>query len=328
MTALFAVLLAVTGTPEKGERAVEAVTLDGGSVPIVAPNFTGGFAPLLAPERAPDAGFVTEAGIVPVAFVPDPTLSVYKINLGVEAAVTAASLGLFVFVDFLIKPTLEGDISCRRPVGSGRCNPDDLIGWDRYSVGRSSKAWSDFGDVALFGSLLVPVLYLGLESLVLPTVSPWGDFAGDLLVITESMALAGAFQMVMKFAFRRPRPARYTDLEEPATSFDAELSFPSGHTMLVGAATTALTTTVFLRHPRSPMRWVVLGAGALLTGLTAFSRVESGQHFPTDVIVGALLGGFAGFIVPYTHRKELPVTPIGGINPLNGSASFGVSGKF
>ena len=38
----------------------------------------------------------------------------------IEATVTAGSLGQFLIVDLVVKPTLEGDISCRRPIGNGR----------------------------------------------------------------------------------------------------------------------------------------------------------------------------------------------------------------
>jgi membrane-associated phospholipid phosphatase len=97
---------------------------------------------------------------------------------------------------------------------------------------------------------------------------------------------------------------------------------------MVASATTALTTTVFLRHPESPMRWVILGAGGALTGLTALARDEAGNHFPSDVIVGTFIGAFSGFVVPYLHRKKIPLTPTAGLNPMNGSTTFGLSGKF
>jgi membrane-associated phospholipid phosphatase len=315
-------LLAATDAPlAAGEPpSTETVTVDGGDVPTVAPALTKGLAPILAPE------LVADGGTQPM--VADATLSVYKVDLPVEATVTAGSLALFLIVDFVVKPTLEGDISCRRPTGNGRCSPADLTAFDRYSVGRASKEWQAFGDVALYTSILLPVLYLGLESIALPTTEPWGDFGNDLLVVAEAMALTGAMQTLMKFAFRRPRPARYIEVDAPLSTFDQELSFPSGHTSLVAAATTALTTTIFLRHPKSQVRYVVLGGGVLLTALTAFSRVEAGQHFPTDVMVGALIGGFAGFAVPYLHRKEIPLTPTAGYNPVNGTTSFSLAGTF
>jgi membrane-associated phospholipid phosphatase len=321
MITTLAMLLMTAAGDETGSQVVQdTVTVDGGDVPTVAPKLTQDLATILAPELVADGG--TEP------LVARPTLSVYRVDLPVEATVTAGSVALFVIVDFLIKPTLEGDISCRQPVGNGRCRPADLTGFDRYAVGRTSTAWATFGDIALYASILAPVLYLGLESLALPTTEPWGDWGNDLLVVSEAMALTGAMQTVMKFAFRRPRPARYLEVSAPVSTFDQELSFPSGHTALVSAATTALTTTIFLRHPKSKVRFVVLGAGVLLSGLTALSRVESGQHFPTDVLVGMIIGGFAGFAVPYLHRKESPLIPVASWDPSTGSSSFGLAGAF
>ncbi len=301
-----------------GEPNAVVVTRDGGDVPTIAPGLTDNLAPVLAPELIADAGVV----------VADTSLSVYKIDLPVEITVTAGSLALYAIADFLIKPTLEGDLSCRQPTGIGRCDPSDLTVVDRWAVGRSSKEWTMASDVGLVASLIAPAVYLGLESLVLPTQHAFRDFAGDLLVITEAMALTTAFATVMKFAFRRPRPARYTAVDAPFATFDQELSFPSGHVSMVASATTALTMTVFYRHPKSPMRWVVLASSVALTLVTAAGRVEGGHHFPTDVLMASMIGAFSGFAVPYVHRKELPFTPTAAVNPATGSAVFGVNGRF
>jgi membrane-associated phospholipid phosphatase len=309
--------------PDGGTDTPEAVTVDGGEVPIAVPKLTEPLAKVLAPELVADGGVQTDGGQAPI--LANASLSVYQVDLPAETVITAGSFGLYAMVDLLVKPTLQGDVSCRTPTSTTRCNPADLSSFDRYAVGRSSKEWQSFGDIALVTSLVLPTIYLGLESLVLPTRSPWGDWAKDLLVVTESMALAAALDTVLKFSFRRPRPSRYLS-ENQSTSFDAELSLPSGHTTLVSAATIALATTVFFRHPDSKVRYVVLGAGILLSGLTAFSRVEAGAHFPTDVITGLFVGGASGFIVPYLHRKGSPVIPSVAFNPATGATMFSLGG--
>jgi membrane-associated phospholipid phosphatase len=276
-------------------------------------------------HAAPAEVVTPDGGTEPV--IAAPTLSVYVVDVPIEVSITAGALALAAVLDFLVKPSLQGDVSCRQPLGNGRCNPADLSTFDRYAVGRVSKEWDIFSDVALFTSIALPVLYLGLESLVLPTHEPWGDFAKDALIVGEAMALTGALETVLKFAVRRPRPVRYTDLENPSTAFDAELSFPSGHTSMVAAATTAMTSTVFLRHPKTPARFVWLAAGIVLTSLTGLARVESGHHFPSDVMVGALTGAIAGFLVPYVHRKRPPIVPTAALNPATGTTTLGLAGE-
>jgi len=45
-------------------------------------------------------------------------------------------------------------------------------------------------------------------------------------------------------------------------------------------------------------------AGAA-TFLTGFLRVRAGEHFPTDVILGGLVGTASGILVPYFHKNKL-----------------------
>ena len=64
-------------------------------------------------------------------------------------------------------------------------------------------------------------------------------------------------------------------------------SFPSGHTM--SSFEGAVSIFLFSR------RW---GAAALvMAALIAFSRMYLFVHFPTDVLVGLLLGVFHGWLV-------------------------------
>jgi membrane-associated phospholipid phosphatase len=316
-------VLSVSPSPY-GEDRPRAVGPDGAEVPVVAPRLLPKFAPVLAPELAADAGFAPDGSQLPVTA--SETLSVYNVNVPTEAAITAGALGLYVMVDVLIKPTLQGQTSCAQNPGYV-CNINDLNALDRYAVGRHSVPWATFTDVALGASIILPALYLGLESLVLPTREPWRDFLGDMLVLSEALALSAAADTVFKFAFRRPRPDRYLSSETP-TTFDDELSLPSGHAEMVAAATTALTTTVFFRHPDSKVRYVFLASGIVLSLATAWGRVESGKHFPTDVITGLLIGGTSGFLLPYLHRKESRLRPSVSYNPSTGSTTFALGGAF
>ncbi len=295
------------------------VTVDGGTVPVVADRAAPKVAKVLAPELVPDGGQPGEPTVAP------PALSVYSVNFPAELALTGAAVGLTFLLDVVVKPTLGTPPSCRRLTETGVCDAQDLSAFDRYAVGRSSPPWSIFSDVTLAAAIIAPVAYLALESLTLPTRTPWLDFFDDALVVSESMALTAALGTVLKFAVRRPRPGNYVSASA-AASADTQLSMPSGHTAMVAAATTCLTTTVFMRHPKSKVRFVVLALGLTLSVLTGVARVEGGHHFPTDVLTGWLIGTASGFAVPFMHRKRFAVAPSVAFDTRTGSPLVVVSG--
>ena len=65
-------------------------------------------------------------------------------------------------------------------------------------------------------------------------------------------------------------------------------------------------TTHLLQRPRAS--WVERAGvgflGGVLAGSTSALRVEAGQHFPSDVLVGAGIGVVSGVAVPLLHRGE------------------------
>jgi hypothetical protein len=69
-------------------------------------------------------------------------------------------------------------------------------------------------------------------------------------------------------------------------------SFPSGH-----AAAAFTAATLIDRNSGHSLGYPAYGIAAI----TAFSRVESGRHFPSDVLGGAALGVLAGGMIDALH---------------------------
>ena len=99
-----------------------------------------------------------------------------------------------------------------------------------------------------------------------------------------TMMVAWNLQLVLKEVVRRARPI-VADPIERAPGF----SFPSGH---VANATAIATAIALLLWPFLGRRGrvTVVGAGAVLVGVTCLDRVFLGVHFPSDATAGVLFG--------------------------------------
>jgi membrane-associated phospholipid phosphatase len=101
----------------------------------------------------------------------------------------------------------------------------------------------------------------------------------------------------------RPRPHVHRLDMAPPTS-----SFPSGHTAAAVAlygGLTILMLWIYGRRPATRIAAVVLCCIPVIVGL---SRLYRGEHYPTDVLAGALLGGLWLLVVFTTllPRRDSP----------------------
>lgn len=138
---------------------------------------------------------------------------------------------------------------------------------------------------------------------------PWRARGERVLVAEGARLTVAAMTANLKSLSNRERPI---GAEAHGTSF------PSGHAS--GAASQAVITAGNLRQVRSaPLRRTLVGASSLVAGATAWARVESGAHYPTDVLVGAALGSFFARLAHEAfygeHPEPPPVTFTGEVHP-------------
>jgi membrane-associated phospholipid phosphatase len=96
----------------------------------------------------------------------------------------------------------------------------------------------------------------------------------------------------------------YDGVVPPGQESDYYNSFPSGSTSLAFLSATFLTTTFSLEYPDSKWKLpVIIGSYTLAAGVASM-RIASGSHFMTDVLTGAVIGSFYGWIIPFLHRKN------------------------
>jgi membrane-associated phospholipid phosphatase len=244
-----------------------------------------------------------------------------------DSVVTTVGLG-FAGVLGLVLST--GEIKPPTP-GS----PSELLPIDRIAVTQRidphANLYSDIGLYAAFGFAALDPVLSGLRD-------GWDATLVDALMYAESISLTLAFTDVVKIAVRRPRPIDYINCSSTqsgsstspgCSSTDLGLSFFSGHAALVSSIGATATYLAFARtSPRNPRPWVTLAVTTVLTAFVSVERVRSGNHFPTDVVAGALSGAAIGMLVPHLHRHKQETLPVWiGMKPAPGGAAITIGGR-
>jgi Capsule assembly protein Wzi/PAP2 superfamily len=108
-----------------------------------------------------------------------------------------------------------------------------------------------------------------------------GEAALNSLLITE----------VAKYSFRRDRPVQG---DGTGSFFQNGASFPSEH----ASAAWSIASVIAHEYPGPLSKLLAYGAA----GLISYSRIKSRQHFPSDVLVGSLIGELSAFTVYRRHH--------------------------
>ena len=117
-----------------------------------------------------------------------------------------------------------------------------------------------------------------------------------LLAALAAGVLVG--NVCLKNLIARPRPCWLDSSVQLLISSPTDYSFPSGHTW--SAVTGAWVATAANRK----FGWVAIPLAAAL----AFSRLYLYVHFPSDILMGALIGAALG-ILAVVLQKRLPAKP-------------------
>jgi membrane-associated phospholipid phosphatase len=231
--------------------------------------------------------------------------SVYDVRLAVDLPITAAGFAVAGLPYFL------SDVLPHRCP----CDPAELNPLDRPAWRNRSDAAGLASDVTLAVAVAAPPIVDALRLGFGPTLGE------DALVYAQTLAVNSALEVGAKYAFHRPLPRTYQGDPKLVGSDAGYRSFYSGHTSTVVAALTAAAWTSRWRYGEQGWPWAVVAVGGASVGV---ERVLAGQHFPTDVLAGALMGFAVGTAVPWLHRR--PDLPAVMVSPL--PAGLAVSGRF
>lgn len=251
--------------------------------------------------------FVVVAGLSLVA----ASQSSFGVSTSLDASLGVGSLAL-------VGGNLVWEKQSSFPVYSGvpAVAFEDLNFLDGIAVFGYNGVVDKVSTFATIGVLAVPCVYSLLKGDAM-----WGYG----LMYFETVAMTYGLKELAKNLVVRERPYVYGS-GAPAEEFsngDYCRSFPSGHTALAFASATFLTMVMGFDDADSPWRIpACIGSYAVALGVAA-SRVLSGNHYITDVLVGALVGAACGVAVPLLHLGDFDSS--NSSKEASSTATFGIA---
>jgi len=182
--------------------------------------------------------------------------------------------------------------------------------FDRLTMQPYSKTLAIASDISAYSTAATAAVMLALPSSEYFTVG---------VIYAETVGLTFGINELLKWAVPRERPYLYFEgyPEEDLKNGDYNESFCSRHTSVAFSVAAANTYIFSKYYPDSKWKIPVIAASYSLATLTGILRVASGEHFASDVLVGALLGTAIGYAVPALHtlfadkNVEATVSPFG-----------------
>lgn len=112
--------------------------------------------------------------------------------------------------------------------------------------------------------------------------------------IGATLLTSAVLTTTLKFAIDRDRPfVTYPDIQKLTGA--GSPSFPSGHTSEAFATATSLS----LAFPK----WYVIAPSFLWASTAGYSRMHLGVHYPSDVLVGALIGSGSAWLCYELNKR-------------------------
>lgn len=196
------------------------------------------------------------------------------------------------------KPTItEDNINRIMSLGVNRFDRAAL----RQDVMKREDA-AKFSDVLLLSSSAAPLL-LFLDKDIRQS---WLDI-GMLYAETQIINLNFyAWSPIGPSFVERYRPVVYYNVlpVEERNYSSLRNSFFSGHTSSTAAATFFMAKVYNDYHPDlGGKKYMIYGLAAIPPTVMGIYRIKALRHFPSDVIVGGLVGAGVGILVPELHRR-------------------------
>lgn len=184
----------------------------------------------------------------------------------------------------------------------------NIPSFDRWSAGNYDDNLNKLSDIPFYTAFAVPfaVLFTGDQN----------NHIGQLSVLyLESLSTTAALFTLSAGLTDRIRPRAYNedlDLDKRMKSTNTR-SFYSGHVAASATATFFAAKVLTDFNPDMKNKWLVWTGAAIIPATVGVLRVEAGNHFLSDVLLGYAMGAASGILIPELHKKKyenLSFTPV------------------
>jgi membrane-associated phospholipid phosphatase len=178
---------------------------------------------------------------------------------------------------------------------------DKLNFLDKWAAGNHSKSANNISDIPFALSFAAPFAFLFDDEINDHT----GQYVGMYI---ESLATTAGIYTITAGLVNRSRPYVYDDSgvtsDERRSKNNGQRSFYSGHVAATATATFFAAKVYSDYNPDANGKVFIWAGAAALPAAVGVFRMEAGQHFLTDVLLGYALGATTGILVPELHKKK------------------------
>jgi membrane-associated phospholipid phosphatase len=177
-------------------------------------------------------------------------------------------------------------------------------GFDRLATYYYSESKAHLSDILLYSCIASPLILLLTQ-----------DVQRDAGIIYsmygEALLFGLSLPLITKGSISRFRPYVYNpDISETIKlTSDARKSFFSGHSSLAFTSMIFFATVFSRYHADAQAKNYVWGGAFLLASAVGYLRIASGSHYPSDVLIGAIAGSAAGYLIPKIHEVSERQSP-------------------
>ncbi|SRX55991.1 phosphatase PAP2 family protein [Aequorivita sp. CIP111184] len=204
---------------------------------------------------------------------------------------------------------------------------DNLPFLDKWVAGKHSESANSISDIPFALSFVAPFAFLFDDEI--------NDHTGQYIgLYIESLATTAALYTITAGLVDRSRPYVYDNSGDTSNDRrfknNGQRAFYSGHVAATATATFFAAKAYTDFNPDANGKIFIWGGAAVLPAAVGVFRMEAGQHFLSDVLIGYVLGAGTGILVPELHKRKvdnLDVYPSSGTS-FNGDSYNGMAFRY